>query len=166
MSSLPIEVPLPTYPQGEQRHSQPTNNKNIFIVHGRHEMAKLSLANFLHSLDLNPIILHERANRGRSIIEKFEENANLARFAFVLLTPDDVGGENKESLRPRARQNVILELGFFMGVIGRERVCCIYGGSVEIPSDIYGVVYLPYNERIDECFHNITRVLKHAGYSV
>jgi predicted nucleotide-binding protein len=57
------------------------------------------------------------------------------------------------------------QLGFFMGVLGRERVCCIYSGSVEIPSDIYGV-YLPYNERIDECFHHIARELKHAGYSV
>ena len=166
MSSLPIELPSPTYQQGEQHRFQRANNKNIFIVHGRNEMAKLSLANFLHSLELNPIILHEQANRGRTIIEKFEENANLAGFAFVLLTPDDIGGENKESLRPRARQNIILELGFFMGVLSRERVCCIYRRSVEIPSDIYGVVYLLYNERIDECFHLITRELKHAGYNV
>jgi predicted nucleotide-binding protein len=112
MGSLPIELPLPTYQQGEQLRSQHTKNKNIFIVHGRDEMAKLSLANFLHRLELNPIILHEQPNRGRTIIEKFEQNADFARYALILLTPDDIGGEKKESLRPRARQNVILELGF------------------------------------------------------
>jgi len=123
---------------------------------------------FLERINLNPIILHEQANRGRTIIEKFEQNANLARYAFVLLTPDDVGGERIEGgeLRPRARQNVIFELGFFMGALGRDRVCCLYREGVEIPSDIYGLVYLPYYLTINERVVDIVRELDAAGYNV
>jgi predicted nucleotide-binding protein len=167
MSSLSVDdFPLPTYPQVEQRRSQHTNNKDIFIVHGHDDMARISLAYYLRTLELKPIILHEQANRGKTIIEKFEHHANLAGFAFVLLTPDDIGGGSMESLKPRARQNVILELGFFMGVLGRERVCCIHSRDVEIPSDILGVVYLPYHQKIEECFQDVRRELKDAGYSV
>jgi predicted nucleotide-binding protein len=142
------------------------SNKNIFIVHGRDERSKLSLGNFLYRIGMNPIILHEQPNKGRTLIEKFEQHANLARYAFVLLTPDDVGGETREYLKSHARRNVILELGFFMGALGRDRVSCIHKEGVEIPSDIYGVVYLPYRQIIDECFTGIMTELKHAGYSV
>jgi predicted nucleotide-binding protein len=166
MGSLPVDLPLPTYPQAERHRSQHANNKNIFIVHGHDDVAKVSLAYFLRTLELYPIILHEQANRGRTIVEKFEHHANLAKFAFVLLTLDDVGGQKNGPQTPRARQNVILELGFFMGVLGRESVCCIYSGDVEIPSDFYGVAYLPYYQKIDECFQDVRRELKDAGYSV
>jgi predicted nucleotide-binding protein len=177
MTSIPVDLPLPKYPQGEQPRPKPTtnpaqntNNKNIFIVHGHDEISKLSLAHFLHGLKLNPIILHDEPNRGRTLIEKFEQNAVSVGYAFVLLTPDDVGGDSGvTSLRyckPRARQNVILELGFFMGALGRDRVCYVYGEGVEFPSDIYGVAYLSYHRTINECFTGVMRELKHAGYDV
>ena len=113
-----------------------------FIVHGHDDSAKEAVARFLEKLGLEPIILHEQPNQGRTIIEKFEDHADVA-FAVVLLTPDDVGGLRDEplDLKPRARQNVILELGFFLGKLGRQRVCPLVKGDVETPSDYDGVVY-------------------------
>jgi len=100
------------------------------------------VARFLAKLELEPVILHEQPNRGRTVIEKFEEHSDVA-FAVVLFTPDDVcfpAGKVEES-KPRARQNVVLELGFFMAALGRERVCVLYKGGVEVPSDYLGVLY-------------------------
>lgn len=161
MTSLPIEGY--TYPKRTHKHS---GSNNIFIVHGHNDVPKLSLSNFLYKIGLNPIILHEQPNKGKTIIEKFEENAAMAGYAFILLTPDDVGGIPEMDLRYRARQNVILELGFFMGALGRDRVCCIYKGGVELPSDILGVVYVEYLRDIKECFIEITRELESAGYRI
>ena len=117
---------------------------DVFVVHGHDEAAKLAMVNFVKTFDLNPIILDEKANEGQTIIEKFEAHAGDAGYAIVLLTPDDVGaprGANK--IKPRARQNVILELGYFMGKLGRKRVCVLYKEKVELPSDIHGIVYVP-----------------------
>lgn len=116
---------------------------NIFIVHGRDEGAKESVSNFIHKLKLNPIILHEKPNEGKTIIEKLESYANVD-FAIVLLTPDDIGNskDNPNKAEPRARQNVIFELGYFVGKLGREKVCALYKENVEIPTDYKGVTYL------------------------
>jgi predicted nucleotide-binding protein len=92
MIGTAAEIPLPKYQQDEQPRYHHTNNKNIFIVHGRDDLSKVSLSNFLRRLKLNPIILHEQPNRGLTIIEKFEQNANLAKYAFVLLTLRSRGG--------------------------------------------------------------------------
>ena len=73
---------------------------------------------------------------------------------------------DNSNLKPRARQNVILELGFFMGKLGRDRVCCIRTEDVEIPSDYHGIVYLTYKQSIKECFHDISKELQNAGYNV
>jgi predicted nucleotide-binding protein len=116
---------------------------------------------------LNPIILHEKSNQGRTLIEKFEHNVDLANYAFILLTPDDIGEViNTQPLNYRARQNVIFELGFFIGSLGRDRVCCIYRKGVELPSDIHGLVYLPYTQNISEYQIGIIRELKNAGYNI
>ncbi len=119
-------------------------NREVFIVHGRDEAAKLAVAGFIKKLELNPVILHEKPNEGRTIIEKFEDHTNVG-FAVVLMTPDDVGAlvEEKDKLKPRARQNVILELGFFLGKLGRKHVCALYKENVEIPSDYEGVLFIP-----------------------
>lgn len=117
-----------------------TNNK-VFIVHGHEEAVLHKVARVLDQLGLYPVILHEQADRGKTIIEKFESNSDVG-FAIVLLTPDDVGKSNKEeNYSLRARQNVILELGYFMGKIGRDRVCALKLDSIEIPSDILGVIW-------------------------
>ena len=123
------------------------NTRAIFLVHGHDGEAKETVARFLEKLELEPIILHEQPNQGRTLIEKFETSSRGVAFAVVLLTPDDLGGAAHASpdLRPRARQNVILELGYFMGRLGRTRVCALYKGGVELPSDFQGVVYIEFD---------------------
>jgi predicted nucleotide-binding protein len=122
-----------------------SDSRKVFLVHGHDEAVTESVARFLEKLDLHPIILHEQPNMGRTVIEKFEAHADVG-FAVVLLTRDDIGGlASGGKLEPRARQNVILELGYFIGRLGRSRVCALYVEGVEIPSDFHGVVYVPYD---------------------
>ncbi|WP_240746295.1 TIR domain-containing protein [Desulfuromonas acetexigens] len=123
--------------------TQKIHTNKAFIVHGHDEGAREAVARFLEQLGITPIILHEQASGGRTVIEKLEKNSHVD-FAVVLLTPDDVGSvaTAKENLNPRARQNVILELGYFVARLGRNRVCALHKGSVELPSDFVGVVYV------------------------
>ncbi|MCF9019676.1 nucleotide-binding protein [Pseudomonas syringae] len=117
-------------------------SNRIFVVHGHDEAALQGLARFLEKLGLEAIILKEQPDQGRTIIEKFEETADDIGFAVVLLTPDDLGASVKaETPDARARQNVIFELGYFAAKLGRGRVCLLRKGHVEIPSDLYGVIY-------------------------
>jgi predicted nucleotide-binding protein len=126
----------------ESSRKQHTNTRRVFIVHGHDDGAKETVARFLSKLDLEPVVLHEQPNRGRTIIEKFEDHSDVA-FAVVLFTPDDVGypAGNSGEAKARARQNVVLELGFFMAALRRERVCVLYKSGVELPSDYAGVLY-------------------------
>ena len=121
-----------------------STSRRVFIVHGHDDPAKDSVARFLGRLGLDPIILHEQASSGRTIIEKFEKYSDDIAFAVVMLTPDDEGriAKSSDDLRPRARQNVIMELGYFMGRLGRSRVCALHKGGVELPSDYQGVIYI------------------------
>ena len=123
------------------------DTKEVFIVHGRDEGTREIVARFLEQLELIPVILAEHSNQGSTIIEKFERHAQAA-FAVVLLTPDDVGTlqGDENNLGSRARQNVIFELGFFIGSLGRKRVCALRKGDVEIPSDYAGVAYISLDE--------------------
>lgn len=124
---------------------QSTSGKEVFIVHGHDAAAKHAVARFVAKFDIEPIILDEQASKGQTIITKFEENAEEAGFAIVLLTPDDIGAskDRRNNLKPRARQNVVLELGYFMAKLGRERVCPLLKDEVEKPSDIDGLIYVP-----------------------
>ena len=123
-----------------------SNSRKVFVVHGHDEGMKSSVARFLEKLDLQPIILHEQPNGGKTIIEKFEANADVA-FAVVLISPDDEGNEKgkKDKLQNRARQNVILELGYFIGRLSRAHVCALQSGEIETPTDVLGVLYVPYD---------------------
>jgi predicted nucleotide-binding protein len=128
--------------------SQPSGKtRRVFLVHGHDEEAKQSVARFLDKLDLEPIILQEQPNEGRTIIEKFEKNSDV-EYVVILLTPDDIGyvKDKSDEARSRARQNVILELGYFVGRLSRKRVCGLCKGSIEIPSDYHGVLYIPMDE--------------------
>jgi hypothetical protein len=127
---------------------KPKNTKKVFIVHGRDSALKNAVAHLISRLGLEPIVLHEQPNKGRTIIEKFFDHSDVG-FAVVLLTPDDKGGlasDSPDKHKFRARQNVIMELGFFLGRLGRERVAAIHDGGVEVPSDYSGVLFLPYDD--------------------
>jgi predicted nucleotide-binding protein len=132
----------------QQRAPRSENVRRVFIVHGHNEALKIAVARLMEKLDLDPIILHEQPNRGRTIIEKFLEHSDVG-FAVVLLTGDDRGGlanASSDEYQLRARQNVILELGYFIGRLGRKNVAAIYQQDVEIPSDYSGVLFIPYDD--------------------
>jgi len=142
-------LPAPSITQGLSSpmvNTPAVNSRKIFIVHGHDHEAKEGVARFLEKLGLEPIILHEQPSSGRTVIEKFETYSGDIAFAVVLLTPDDVGGSSRENIKPRARQNVILELGYFLGRLGRIRVCALYKGDVELPSDYQGVLYVDLDD--------------------
>lgn len=115
----------------------------IFIVHGHDDARKFQLARFLRDLTGHePVILHEQPNKGAVLIEKLEASAEGTGFAVVLLTADDTGKANKEKdFKPRGRQNVVFELGFFMAALGRKRVAVLMDPGVEEPGDVKGLVY-------------------------
>lgn len=119
--------------------------RKIFIVHGHDEGAREAVARYVERLKFEPIILHEQASRGRTVIEKIEAHSDVG-FAVVLLTPDDFGGLKGEQPKDRARQNVVLELGYFVGKLGRSRVCALKRGDIDVPSDFGGVVYVTFDE--------------------
>ncbi|WP_454776422.1 TIR domain-containing protein [Janthinobacterium tructae] len=120
-------------------------SRKIFIVHGHDSAAQQTVARFIERIGFEAIILSEQANQGRTIIEKIEAHGDVG-FAVVLLTPDDVGGKTADTLQPRARQNVLLELGYFLSRLGRSRVCTLAKGNLEIPTDFAGIVWEPLDE--------------------
>jgi predicted nucleotide-binding protein len=145
-----------------------TNTSNVFIVHGHNEEMKIKIARAIEKLGLNPVILHEQPNKGKTIVEKFTENSNVG-FAIVLLSADDIAHKKnkpKES-KYRARQNVIFELGYFIGKIGRERVLAFFENNqnLEIPSDYNGVLYVPFDKN-DKWQFELVKELKACGFSV
>jgi predicted nucleotide-binding protein len=147
-------------------HSPPERAKTrkVFIVHGHEGEPREAVAGFLRKIDFTPIILHEQSNQGRTIVEKFEAHADVD-FAVVLLTPDDVGGSKGGQQQPRARQNVILELGYFIGKLSRKNVCAIKLGDLEIPSDIIGVVWTTFDPH-GAWKTALAKELKDAGHEI
>ena len=143
------------------------NGHRIFLVHGHDNEALHEVARFLERLEQDLIVLREQPNQGRTIIEKFEDYADVG-FAVVLLTADDRGGLDSvpyESQERRARQNVILELGYFLGRLGRSRVCALYVEGVQIPSDYSGVLYVKLDS--DGAWRlNLAKELNAAGLPV
>jgi predicted nucleotide-binding protein len=122
-------------------------SKKVFVVHGHDDGAKETVARFIERLGLEAIILHEHPNSGNTLIEKFEVFADVG-FAVVLLTPDDFvpNGKKPFGVEARARQNVVFELGYFVGKLTRHRVCALYKPDVEMPSDFHGVVYVELDD--------------------
>lgn len=155
---VPVPPPPPQKP-GSQ------NNTQVFIVHGHDEIAKLDMANFITRLGLEPIILHMQASSGMTVIEKIEAYSNVG-FAVVLYTPCDVGAKRGElSFNQRARQNVVFEHGYLIAKLGRSRVTALVKGSVEIPNDISGVVYVSLDDQ-GRWKDELVREMRSAGYKV
>ena len=138
---------IPVFGSSMSADPEEALSDNIFIVHGRDGPAKTEVGRFIEMAGLRAVILHEQANAGRTIIEKFEAHGGEAGFAVVLLTPDDVGGPSADDLKPRARQNVIGEMFWFAGRLGRDRVCALRKGDVEMPSDLAGILYVEMDDR-------------------
>lgn len=140
-----LNIIIDSLPNESINTTYSNTSKKVFIVHGTNNEIKESVARFLDKLSLEPIILHEQPNKGRTIIEKLTDYTDVS-FAIVLLTADDLGKEkSQEKLKYRARQNVILELGLFLSKLGKQNVCALYEDKVEIPSDFSGVLYIPLN---------------------
>lgn len=165
-----LELLAPTAAPSGSRFEEPAREgeagSSVFVVHGGDEGKKEAVARFLTTLGLAPVILHEQANLGRTLIEKFEAHAEVP-FAVVILTGDDSGGPSghPESARPRGRQNVVFELGYFVGRLGRKRVCTLYEEGVEIPSDFSGIVYVPL-DAAGAWRTLLARELKAAGFQI
>ena len=143
----------------------------VFIVHGHDEAMKNDVARFLLTHELKPIVLHRQLNKGDTVIAKLEREAEDVGYAIVLLSPDDVGCTVKEfeklkderKMKLRARQNVILECGFFFARLRRENVCLLYREGVELPADMDGLVYEEYDGDIDKNAYKLLKELKDAG---
>jgi hypothetical protein len=142
------EQPMEELPPPVMFNQAQLSGGNILLIHGRDEATKESLLEFLEKLGLRPLVLHEQPDGGESTIEKFGESPGI-HFAIILLTPDDVASPRNKPKERQARvgQNVIFEFGYFLGKLGRGRVCALYKEGVEIPSDYSGIVYIPMDSR-------------------
>ncbi|WP_229391420.1 TIR domain-containing protein [Methanosarcina sp. DH2] len=155
---------------GEKMEEVKPKSNQIFVVHGHDNEMKEAAARILERLGLEPIILHEQADRGATIFEKFEKHSKNVSFAVVLLSPDDKGykkDQDPHSASYRARQNVILELGYFIGRLGRENVFALLRQeeNFEFPSDIFGRLYTPYDSS-GYWKNKLARELEAAGYDI
>jgi predicted nucleotide-binding protein len=165
---LPLySAPLATAHSVGQPAASSVDLRRVFVVHGRDLAAVDRVVRLLSDLSLEAVVLREQPNEGRTVIEKFEAHSDVA-YAIVLLTGDDIGGladSKPEELRLRARQNVILELGFFIGRLGRKKVAALEDPGVERPSDIDGVLYVPFDAG-DTWRLLLAKEMKAAGLSV
>jgi predicted nucleotide-binding protein len=173
MSGLRASLLLPLPTPANSSPSAATKSNRVFIVHGHDHASKNELELFLKELGLDPIVLHRQPDEGQTVIEKFEKYSDVG-YAFVLLTPDDIGypaaddllADEMRSKAKRARQNVVLEFGYFIGRLSRANVCCLYMGGVELPSDIHGLLYKEFHKSVQEVFYTIRKELEARKYKL
>jgi predicted nucleotide-binding protein len=141
--------------------------EKVFIVYGHDTNAREQLELLLRRLRLEPVILANVPSKGQTIIEKLEEHREV-KYACVLLTPDDEGfrRDHVDEKRYRARQNVVLELGMFLAALGRKRVAILHTGDVELPSDIHGLVYIPFKQHVSEVKQALAAELQEVGFQI
>jgi len=161
--------------QKSKKEEKTYDIKKIFIVHGHDHNLKNDLEVFVKKIGLEPIVLHRQPDEGLTIIEKLEKQTDVG-YAFVLLTPDDIGytaeeleqkEDGKETNKEyRARQNVILEFGYLVGKLGRNKVCAIYKKGVTLPTDLSGLLYKEVTESIEGIGYALMTELKNAGYKL
>jgi len=153
--------------------SSPAFSNRVFIVHGHDSALKTETEQFIQEIGLDPIVLHRKPDEGATVIEKFEKHSDVG-YAFVLLTPDEIAytiiqdklDDTDREKEKRARPNVIFELGFFVGRLGRNRVCCLHKGDIEIPSDLKGLLHKKVDQSIETIAYAIIKELKAAGYKI
>lgn len=151
--------------------SQPP--KRVFVVHGHDEASREQLELVLHRLNLDPFVLANTSGGGLTIIEALEQEIDSTtpgnRFGIVLLTPDDRGFSQRDGFanpEPRARQNVVLEMGMLMAAFGRKRVAILRKGPVAVPSDASGIIYIPFKDHVKETVTKLCGRLNEAGFDL
>lgn len=146
----------------------PIKNRKVFVVYGHDTNARTQLEAMLRRWDLEPLILDQLISSGQTIIEKLEEYTQQANFGIVLATPDDIGyPKNDESKKQfRVRQNVVLELGMLLSRIGREKVAILLSQAEEMekPSDIDGLLYIPFRDNVEETKLSLAKEMQNNGY--
>ena len=149
-----------------------TENRNVFIVHGRDHDTRNEVQRVLHSLSIPTIVLEKEGDAGQTVIQKFEREAARCEYAIIIASPDDEGrlrtkarktAAAADGPRPRARQNVVLELGYFLGRLGRDKVFMLHTGNIEQPSDLAGIIYQPGNINWQQ---KLVRELRDAGFLI
>lgn len=147
-----------------------TDNRKVFVVYGHDMNARTQLEAMLRRWDLEPLIIDQLVSSGNTIIEKLEEYTDKVSFGIVLATPDDIGyakgSENK--MRFRVRQNVVLELGMLLAKVGRSKVAILLSQAedMEKPSDIDGLIYIPFKDNVEETKVSLAKEMERNGYSV
>ena len=143
------------------------NEPKVFVVYGHDTEARDQLELMMLRMNIKPVILGNLAPDGKTIIEALIANTDVP-YCVVLLTPDDEGniaGKSEEK-KFRARQNVVLELGMFLSKLGRERVAILHKGNLELPSDINGLIYIPFEKSVQEVKNKLAASLQKAGFFI
>ena len=147
-----------------------TQNRKVFVVYGHDNHARTQLEAMLRRWDLEPLILDQLISSGQTIIEKLEEYTQQANFGIVLATPDDIGyPKNDETKKQyRVRQNVVLELGMLLSKIGREKIAILLSQAedMEKPSDIDGLIYIPFKDNVEETKLSLAKEMQNNGYAL
>ena len=149
-----------------------TDNQNhkVFVVYGHDINTRTQLEAMLRRWDLEPLIIDQLVSSGQTIIEKLEEYTSQVNFGIVLATPDDIGYEKncEDKKRFRARQNVVLELGMLLARIGRSKVAILLSQSEEMerPSDIDGLIYIPFKVNVEEAKVSLAKEMRNNGYTI
>lgn len=147
----------------------PQNNK-VFVVYGHDKNARTQLEAMLRRWDLEPLILDQLPSDGGTVIEKLERYTNQAGFGIVLATPDDIGyaKNNEAGKKYRVRQNVVLELGMLLATKGRSKVAILLSQAedMESPSDINGLIYIPFKENVEDAALSLAKEMNRNGYTI
>ena len=147
-------------------------DSTIFVVHGRDHEARDQLELVLRRLGLEPFVLQITGGGGDTLIEALEKmigKGALSAFGIVLVTPDDIGRlktEKPEEDKPRARQNVIMEMGMLLASLTRRRCAILTKGFVDLPSNMGGVITIPFNEHVRESVPKLVQRLQDAGFKL
>lgn len=167
----PVQSAFSPVTAGEIAPAKVEAKGKVFVVHGHDQTSREQLELILHKLGLDPFVLQNTGGAGLTIIEALEQeigpNSAEVKFGIVLLTPDDFGyskTDGSDKAQPRARQNVVLEMGMLLSSIGRKNVAILKKGHVDVPSDAQGILYLGFNDHVKEVVPRLVDRLTHAGF--